>query len=130
MSDRPPALASVVFGSRAPEREAAWYRRALGLPPGGAASQLTVTPRDDVAPTAVEPMRIIPNFHVDDIAAAEARLVAIEAVWVREVEATSCGIIGTVLDPDGNFVQVIETPSRDSALVSRRRAGRRSSPDV
>ncbi len=129
MSERPPVLAAVVLGSRVPERETAWFSRALGLPPGDAAP-LAVTQRDDVAPTAVEPMRIIPNFHVDDITVVEARLIAMEAIWVREVEATSCGIIGTVLDPDGNFVQVIETPSRDSAPVSRRRARRRSSPDV
>src|SRR6266511_1707826 len=58
VSDRPPALASVVFGSLAPDVEIAWYQRALGLPPGHAAPRLAITQRDDVAPTAVEPMRI------------------------------------------------------------------------
>jgi predicted enzyme related to lactoylglutathione lyase len=127
-SDRPPALASVILGSRTPDRAVAWYRSALGLAPVDAAS-LAVTRRNDVGPTAVEPMRIIPNFHVDDIAVVEARLVAMEAIWVREVEATSCGIIGTVLDPDGNYVQVIETPSRGFASLPQRRAGKRSRDD-
>ncbi len=126
-SDRPAVLASIILGSRAPDREVAWYRSALGLAPVDAAS-LAVTQRDDVAPTAVEPMRIIPNFHVDDIAVVEARLVVMEAIWVREVEATSCGIIGTVLDPDGNYVQVIETPSRECAALSQRRAGEEEQP--
>ena len=40
--------------------------------------------------------------------AVEARLIAIVAVWVRELEAGPCGLIGTVVDPDGNYVQFIE----------------------
>jgi hypothetical protein len=31
----------------------------------------------------VEPARIVLNFHVDDIRAAEARPAALAAVWVR-----------------------------------------------
>ena len=34
-----------------------------------------------------------------------------QAVWVRELERVPWGIIGTVLDPDGNYVQIIE-PTR------------------
>jgi hypothetical protein len=50
---------------------------------------------------------------VDDIRAAEERLVALDAVWVRELEPTRWGIIGTVLDLDGNYVQIVE-PAPDS----------------
>ena len=32
--------------------------------------------------------------------------------WVREVERTAWGRIGTVLDPDGNYLQVIDNTGR------------------
>jgi hypothetical protein len=70
--------------------------------------ELPIVYRSHVGAAAVEPARHILNFVVDDIAAVEARLVAMEAVWVREVERTPWGMIGTVLDVDGNYVQIIE----------------------
>jgi uncharacterized glyoxalase superfamily protein PhnB len=118
-------LRKVVLGSRAPRRAAAWYRRALGLPDSGEVGpagdeilragdvELSITYRSHVAATAVEPIRLTLNFYVDDIRATEARLVAIGAIWIREVERTRWGSIGTVLDPDGNYVQIIE-PDRGS----------------
>jgi predicted enzyme related to lactoylglutathione lyase len=116
--ERSPHIGTVVLGSRAPRRAADWYRRALGLPGGGDVLQaggveLRIIARADVAPTAVEPIRLILNFTVDDILATEARLVAMEAIWIRELERTPWGIIGTVLDPDANYVQIIE-PARET----------------
>jgi hypothetical protein len=115
-------LRKVVLGSRAPRQVADWYRRALGLLDGDAELhaggmvlkagdvELHVT-RSQVAEAAAEPVRAILNFVVDDIKAVEARLVEMQAVWVRELERVPWGIIGTVLDPDGNYVQIIE-PTR------------------
>src|SRR5262249_60432886 len=71
-------------------------------------------------PGWVEPARIILNFHVEDVRAAEARLVALGAVWARELEATRWGIIGTVLDLDGNYVQIVE-PTADSPTCLHRK---------
>jgi hypothetical protein len=111
-------LRAITLDSRAPDLAAAWYRRALGLSSdapvltaGGVELRFTLGTPD--VPSAPEPARIILNFHVDDIRAAEARLVALEAVWVRELERTRWGIIGTVLDFDGNYVQIVE-PASDS----------------
>ena len=111
-------IRAITLESRAPDRAAAWYRRALGLTDadplltaGGVELRFTLGTAD--TPTTVEPARIILNFHVDDIRAAEARLVALEAVWARELERTRWGIIGTVLDLDGNLVQIVE-PTPDS----------------
>jgi hypothetical protein len=101
----PARLAEVVVGSRSPLRLEAWYRWALA--PGPSAG-LRVTRRVDVASTAVEPMRLIANLTVDDIQAVEARLIAMETVWARPVEHWACGIIGTVVDPDGSYVQVVQ----------------------
>jgi hypothetical protein len=98
-------LAEVVVGSRSPQRLAAWYRWALVL---GATARLRITRRADVASTAVEPMRLIVNLTVDDIKAVEARLIAMETVWVRPVERCAWGIVGGVVDPDGHYVQVLQ----------------------
>jgi hypothetical protein len=118
-------IRAITLESRAPDRAAAWYRLALGLTDaeplltaGGVELRFTLGSSD--APNTVEPARIILNFHVADIRTAEARLVALEAVWVRELERTRWGIIGTVLDLDGNFVQIVE-PSPDSPACLQRK---------
>jgi hypothetical protein len=126
-ADDPGALLrTVVLGSRAPRRAAAWYRRALGLAdvdtPSKAGDEvlraggveLHIVYRSHVGAAAAEPVRAVLNFVVDDIGAVEARLVAMEAIWVRELEPTPSGIIGTVLDVDGNYVQIIEPARRTS----------------
>jgi hypothetical protein len=117
-------LRKVVLGSREPRRAAAWYRRALGLPDadvtakaGGEVLQaggvvLHIVYRSHVGAAAAEPIRAVLNFVVDDIKTVEARLIAMEAVWLRELERTPSGIIGTVLDVDGNYVQIIEPARR------------------
>jgi predicted enzyme related to lactoylglutathione lyase len=111
-------IVGIVLGSRAPGRLAAWYRRVLGL--GGEDAvlmaggvKLSFASQAGIAPTSAEPIRLIPNFHVDDVRDVEARLVDMEAIWVREIERTPWGMIGTVLDPDGNYVQIVE-PASDS----------------
>jgi predicted enzyme related to lactoylglutathione lyase len=111
-------IRAITLESRAPDRAAAWYRQALALTDasplltaGGVELRFALGAAD--APNTVEPARIILNFHVDDIRTTEERLVALEAVWVRELERTPWGIIGTVLDLDGNYVQIVE-PTPDS----------------
>jgi predicted enzyme related to lactoylglutathione lyase len=118
-------LRAITLESRAPERAAAWYRQALGLTDadpllaaGGVELRFTLATAD--APESDEPARIVLNFHVDDIRAAEARLVALEAVWVRELERTRWGIIGTVLDFDGNCVQIVEPDPESPAGFQRK----------
>ena len=118
-------IRAVTLESRTPDRAAAWYRQALGLTDadplltaGGVELRFTLGTSD--APNTVEPARIILNFHVDDIRTAEARLVGLEAVWVRELERTRWGIIGTVLDLDGNYVQIVE-PAPDSPPCLQRK---------
>jgi hypothetical protein len=101
----PARLTEVILGSRSPRRLSAWYQWALVR---GGSTHLRVTGRADVASDAVEPMRLIANLTVDDIQAVEARLIAMETVWVRPVERCACGIIGTVVDPDGRYLQVLQ----------------------
>ncbi|HMG27305.1 MAG TPA: VOC family protein [Acidimicrobiia bacterium] len=121
-------LRAVVLDSSDPERAAAWYRAALGMSDEGplltaGGVELRFTAGTSAMPGAVEPARIVLNFHVDDIRTAEARLVALGAVWVRELERTGWGIIGTVLDPDGNCVQIVQ-PAPDSPPDPQRKEDR------
>jgi Glyoxalase-like domain len=119
-------ILAITLESRAPGRAAAWYRQALGLTDadplltaGGVELRFTLG-TSEAPNTLVEPARIVLNFHVADIRTAEARLVALEAVWVRELERTRWGIIGTVLDLDGNYVQIVE-PAPDSPPCLQRK---------
>jgi predicted enzyme related to lactoylglutathione lyase len=111
-------LGVVLVGSADPLRLRAWYAGAFGVRPddeglldfGGI--QVLIDKRD-VAVRAVEPGRMIITIAVDDIAAAETRLIDHEVTWVREVESTPRGRIGTLIDPDGNYVQVMQPLGRE-----------------
>jgi predicted enzyme related to lactoylglutathione lyase len=121
------ALRSILLGTPDPVRLRDWYTAAFAAGDEDMYSEVTPTlfacrfgstslfidGRSDLAGTNTDPGRVILNFHVDDIRTAEARLVALGAVWVREPERTRWGIIGTVLDLDGNYVQIVE-PAPDS----------------
>ena len=108
-------LSSLLLGSTDPARLRDWYRRAFAPRPGEDEEVLDlgdvvliVEPRDDVAPTNPEPGRFIVNFHVDDAAAAAKHLDDLGVTWLVELEEREPGWFGTFLDPDGNYVQIIQ----------------------
>lgn len=133
-----PILGSILLGTPDPVRLRDWYAAAFAAGDGDGFTQVTPTlfagtfgdtsllidGRSDVAGTRPHPGRVILNFHVEDARAAEARLVALGAVWVRELERTRWGIIGTVVDPDGNYVQVVQ-PAPDSPPCLQAKEDRR-----
>jgi hypothetical protein len=45
---------------------------------------------------------------VEDCRGIESQLKAQNVAWLREVEQMPFGLIGTVIDPDGNYVQIIQ----------------------
>lgn len=110
----------VLLGSTDPDRLVAWYRAALE--PLGArwdehmlviadGMYLGFDRRDDIAEKTTEAGRILVNFGVRDIRAAEAHLNTLAARWVRPVEKTDFGAwFSTAEDPDGNLIQFIEMP--------------------
>jgi hypothetical protein len=61
---------------------------------------------DEITGPSAEPARIIVNFTVDDAQGFAAKLA--DARWVRPLEQGGPGWIGTVADPDGNLVQIIQ----------------------
>lgn len=112
-----PVLGSVLLGTSDPERLRAWYCAVLAPDHHGegfidfGGTELLIDGRSDLRARNTEPGRTILNFHVADAQAMEDRLVAMDAIWIRELERTPSGhIIGTVLDPDGNYVQIIQSP--------------------
>lgn len=105
---------SMLLGSTDRDRLRDWYCRAFDLAPDengvivAGEVGVIVESRDDVAATNAEPGRFIVNFHVDDAVAAAAHLDTLGVTWVTEVAERGPGRIGTLIDPDGNYVQVIE----------------------
>jgi catechol 2,3-dioxygenase-like lactoylglutathione lyase family enzyme len=110
------SIDSLLLGSADPARLRQWYAEALGLQPDpdgffqvGHVGVL-IDGRDDVAPQTVEPGRVVLNYHVADIKSAAQHLDERGEKWVAGVEYRDAGLwFGTVEDPDGNYVQLIET---------------------
>jgi predicted enzyme related to lactoylglutathione lyase len=140
---RTPPLGSILLASTDPDRLRAFYERAFGvvadadgflrLGPVG----VLVDRRDDVADRCVEPGRVILNLHVDDARATVAHLDAIGVTWLAELELRGDVWFATLVDPDGNCVQVIELTDaywsargRSSALSRARISGRLPAQDL
>lgn len=107
-------LGSILLGTTDPDGLRDWYRKAFApdhegdgpLDLGG--FLLVIDSRDDIADKAAEPQRVIFNFHVDDARAVVARLDELGVSWLAELEDRGSGLFATLLDPDGNYVQIIE----------------------
>jgi catechol 2,3-dioxygenase-like lactoylglutathione lyase family enzyme len=120
-------LSSLLLASADPDRLRGWYRDALGVRPDpdgflhfGPVAVL-VDGRDDVAARAAEPGRVVLNYEVSDIRGRARHLDGLGVAWVSPVEYRADGgaWFGTVADPDGNYVQLIQlTPD----YWARRRA--------
>jgi catechol 2,3-dioxygenase-like lactoylglutathione lyase family enzyme len=81
--------------------------------------------RDDVGPDVAEPARVILNYHVTDIAGVGRRLDGHGVTWVAPIEYRAQGgaWFGTVADPDGNLVQLIQLTPEYFAQRRERAAG-------
>ncbi|MFP3968732.1 VOC family protein [Actinomadura fulvescens] len=108
-------LGGLVLGSADPERLGAWYRAAFApsAEPGNALkvgdNRLIFDHRDDLEQSAREPGRILINFYVEDIKAVAAHLETLDGTrWIRPVEEFGGGLIATIEDPAGNYVQIVE----------------------
>lgn len=113
-------LTSILLSSTKPDRLRDWYAAALSarvertpgepgydvLDLGG--FYLMVDTRDDVGDTNPEPGRMILNLEVDDAPAAAERINQAGSHWLAELEDRDGSWFGTAIDPDGNYVQIIE----------------------
>jgi hypothetical protein len=109
-----PALGSVLLGTADPDRLRGWYLEAFA-PPVDKYGFLVFGPvkvlidrRADVAVKNPEPGRVILNLSVDDARAVAAHLDRVGVTWLAGLEEREHGLFGTLVDPDGNYVQIIQ----------------------
>jgi len=109
-----PPIGSLLIGSSNVEAMKGWYRKAFGLNEnemgafdfGGVL--LFVETHSEVSGPTKEPARVVINLNVDDCRGLESHLKSMKVKWVRNVEQMPFGLIGTVADPDGNLIQIIQ----------------------
>ncbi|MGW4031766.1 VOC family protein [Streptomyces sp. NPDC004838] len=107
-------IGSLLIGSDDVERMKSWYSAAFSVTEndGGAFPfgdvQLFIEEHSEVSGPNKDSARVIINLDVDDCRAVEARLLTQDVTWVRKVEQMPFGLIGTLADPDGNYVQIIQ----------------------
>jgi predicted enzyme related to lactoylglutathione lyase len=113
-------LASILLSSTDPERLGAWY--ASALEPDTDTKQgayrilgfggffLLIDTRGDIGATNLEPGRVILNFEVTDAAATAAKLDELGVSWHAPLEDRDGDgtFFATAIDPDGNYVQLIQ----------------------
>lgn len=107
-------IGSLLLGSTQPEDMKTWYKRAFDVSENDMGAfdfggiQLFVEEHSEIGGPTKEPARCIINLDVSDCRKIEAHLKDLGVKWVRPVEQMPFGLIGTVADPDGNYVQIIE----------------------
>lgn len=100
------------------ERLGTWYRDVLQLPRAeemgewafrAGPLELIIDGHSETRGATSEPSRVLINLLVSDIAAERARLGAAGVSFVREPDREPWGgVIATMTDPDGNYVQLVE----------------------
>lgn len=116
-----PPLGSILLGTTNPHRLRDWYTAAFAgegegfsevSPTMFAATfgdvAVLIDGRTDVGDKNPEPGRVILNFHVEDARATADRLNSLGVTWLVELEEREGGLFGTLVDPDGNYLQIIQ----------------------
>jgi hypothetical protein len=117
----------MLLASTNPERLHAWYAAALApqedAEVGGyrilrfGSFYLLIDSRDDVSDTNPEPGRTILNFDVADARSVAARLDGLGVRWLAELEDRDGSLFATAVDPDGNYVQIIQLSETHRAAM-------------
>lgn len=113
-----PSLTGMLLASTDPTRLRAWYAGTLapesdidvghyGVLTFGA-FHLIIDTRTDVADKNPEPGRVILNFDVPDAHAIVTRMEEVGVTWLAELEDREGSLFATAIDPDGNYVQIIQ----------------------
>ncbi|WP_049558119.1 VOC family protein [Nonomuraea sp. SBT364] len=122
-----PALDGMLLASADPRRLATWYESALDptetadvddyrvLKYGSV--HLIIDTRSDISDKNPEPGRMILNFDVEDARAVVTRMESAGTTWVAELEDRDGSLFATALDPDGNYVQIIQLSDEHRAAM-------------
>jgi predicted enzyme related to lactoylglutathione lyase len=125
-----PRLNSMLLASPDPERLHAWYAAAFEpeqdtktngyrvLTFGG--FTILIDRRDDITGPNPQPARTIFNFEVADAIAVARRLDGMGVAWKAELEERAPGLFATVIDPDGNYLQIIQLHPGHGPTAARR----------
>jgi predicted enzyme related to lactoylglutathione lyase len=105
---------SVLIGSTDVAGLKSWYSKAFeteenemgAFDLGG--TMIFIEEHSEVSGPAKEPARIIINLGVDDCRALGKHFETLDATWIRKVEEAPFGVVGTVADPDGNYLNFIQ----------------------
>ncbi|MGI8507942.1 MAG: VOC family protein [Gemmatimonadaceae bacterium] len=120
-----PTLGSILLGSPDPQRLLDWYCAAFDCTPNDVgflpfgATDVLIDGRADVGPVTREPGRVILNFHVDNARRTAAHLDELGVSWLVALEERRDGLFGTLVDPDGNYIQIIQL---STAYIASRKA--------
>ncbi|GAA3569398.1 hypothetical protein GCM10022419_057870 [Nonomuraea rosea] len=113
-----PVLGSLLLASTDPERLRAWYADTLDPEENTDVNgyrvlkfgdfYLFIDTRADVSDKNPEPGRTILNFDVPDARGVAARMESAGVSWLAEIEDRDGSLFATAIDPDGNYVQIIQ----------------------
>jgi len=109
-----PQLGSLLIGSSNVDVMKNWYGRAFGASTNEMGAfdfggfQYFIETHSDVSGPATDPARYVINFNCQDLRSLESHLKDLGVRWIRPVEQMPFGLIGTVADPDGNYLNLIE----------------------
>jgi len=113
-----PVLGSLLLSSTDPERLRSWYATALHPSDNTEVNgyrvlrfgdfYLFIDTRTDIADKNPEPGRVILNFDVPDARAVAARMEEAGTEWLTDLEDRDGSLFATAIDPDGNYVQIIQ----------------------
>jgi predicted enzyme related to lactoylglutathione lyase len=122
------SLGSLLLASTDPERLGAWYVEALRPTDDAKVGTyrmlkfgefyVMIDSRDDIGAANPEPGRLILNFDVTDARATAARIDDLGANWIAPLEDRDGSLFGTAIDPDGNYVQIIELSEAHKAEMA------------
>lgn len=123
-----PSLDSMLLASTDPQRLHDWYTAAFEPSEDGKMDQyyvlkfgafhVLIDTRDDIGDRNPEPGRVIFNFDVEDARAVAARLNDLGTTWLAELEDRDGSLFATAIDPDGNYVQIIQLSDEAKAAMA------------
>ncbi|RNL84360.1 VOC family protein [Halostreptopolyspora alba] len=123
-----PRLDSLLLASTDPERLRAWYAGALDPEDDTEVGtyrvlrfgtfHVLIDSRDDIGDSSAEPGRVILNFDVSDARAIAERLDRMGTRWLSPLEDRDGSLFATAIDPDGNYVQLIQLSEEHKAAMA------------
>ncbi len=123
-----PTLTSILLASTNPEKLHAWYVAALEPAEDTRVDgyrvikfgtfYVLIDSRDEIGDKNPEPGRVILNFEVADARAIASHLDEMGVEWLDGLEDREGSLFATAIDPDGNYVQIIQLSEADRAAIA------------